>query len=446
MESRRDTTSSVRRDPATAPRAASSATARPDEIFRPADASEEPGQVDSSRRSFCDYLIAARQGRDTSLDEIAGVTRIPARSLEYLESGQFEKLPADVFVRGFLRSYARCVGLDVDETIRRYTRCGMTPAPVASPLADELASSMAKLEDHAYTGAVRRVTTVPATSRAMAASRPEGGSSEGRDDEGAGKGESLAAVSETSQVTVEVSAKKTSGDRDAGGGKRRKRRRKRKQRLAGVAKASQTGRPATVVDDTGEPHHASDSSGAVGAVPAVRPSEHGAAEIGGEESAAAEPATIPMHGAEAPSEEPATAEPREGAEAAVAGEIAAGGEAPVVVTVASGPGQRGARRASRARKPQAHRPVLVIDDDRPEEAERIQDERAERADASWRSFLPPSLLDNDEGSHRGALTLAVIILVIVATLTMSYLLRRPSGSGDGITYEQVEIGAPTARA
>jgi hypothetical protein len=65
-----------------------------------------------------------------SVYDIATVTRIPVRSLERLESGLFEELPADVFVRGFLRSYARCVGLDAEEIIRRYTQCGMPPAPV----------------------------------------------------------------------------------------------------------------------------------------------------------------------------------------------------------------------------------------------------------------------------------------------------------------------------
>ena len=50
------------------------------------------------------------------------------------------------------------------------------------------------------------------------------------------------------------------------------------------------------------------------------------------------------------------------------------------------------------------------------------------------SFLPPILLDRDDKSTRqGGLTLAVIILLIAATLTLSYLMRRPSLSGDGVT-------------
>lgn len=80
-------------------------------------------------------------------------------------------------------------------------------------------------------------------------------------------------------------------------------------------------------------------------------------------------------------------------------------------------------------------PVLRIDDARPDAADEERELRVtrEREDATWKTFLPPALLDSEEGSRRGALTLAVIILVIVATLAMSYLLRRPSDSGDGVT-------------
>ena len=37
-----------------------------------------------------------------------------------LEQGRWTDLPADVFVRGFVRSYARCVALDEDEMVKRY--------------------------------------------------------------------------------------------------------------------------------------------------------------------------------------------------------------------------------------------------------------------------------------------------------------------------------------
>ena len=75
-------------------------------------------------------------------------------------------------------------------------------------------------------------------------------------------------------------------------------------------------------------------------------------------------------------------------------------------------------------------PVLKIDDADPERAEREREERSPRR----RSFLPPILLDRDDRSARqGELTLAVILLLIAATITLSYLMRRPSSSGDGVT-------------
>jgi hypothetical protein len=78
-------------------------------------------------------------------------------------------------------------------------------------------------------------------------------------------------------------------------------------------------------------------------------------------------------------------------------------------------------------------PSLVIDDADPDSAERILEERAEKQ-APRRSFLPPILLDREDRSARqGGLTLAVILLLIAATLTLSYLMRRPSAGGDGMT-------------
>jgi hypothetical protein len=85
-------------------------------------------------------------------------------------------------------------------------------------------------------------------------------------------------------------------------------------------------------------------------------------------------------------------------------------------------------------------PSLVIDDADPESAERVLEERA--GNAPRRSFLPPILLDReDRWARQGALTLAVILLLIAATLTLSYLMRRPSTSGDGMTRSGIVLDA-----
>src|ERR1043166_5022571 len=66
------------------------------------------------------WLRGGRVQRNLSIDDVARITKIQARILEKLEAGRIDGLPADVFVRGFVRSFARCVGLDEGEALRRY--------------------------------------------------------------------------------------------------------------------------------------------------------------------------------------------------------------------------------------------------------------------------------------------------------------------------------------
>jgi cytoskeletal protein RodZ len=58
-------------------------------------------------------------------------------SVERIEADQFDELPGEVFVRGFLKSYARAVGVPVDDVLARYTAsrrvAWVTPLPLASP-------------------------------------------------------------------------------------------------------------------------------------------------------------------------------------------------------------------------------------------------------------------------------------------------------------------------
>ncbi|MEI8096574.1 MAG: helix-turn-helix domain-containing protein [Candidatus Moraniibacteriota bacterium] len=57
-----------------------------------------------------------------SLVEISKVTKIQVKYLEFLENGEYNKLPADVYVRGFLRSYARYLNIDEQAFIKLYER------------------------------------------------------------------------------------------------------------------------------------------------------------------------------------------------------------------------------------------------------------------------------------------------------------------------------------
>jgi hypothetical protein len=64
------------------------------------------------------YLRRQRILRDVSIDELASITRIPLRSLERLEGGEFDG-ETDGFVRGFVRTVALALGLDADDTLAR---------------------------------------------------------------------------------------------------------------------------------------------------------------------------------------------------------------------------------------------------------------------------------------------------------------------------------------
>jgi cytoskeletal protein RodZ len=67
-----------------------------------------------------EYLRREREVRNIALQDVSRTTKIPVRSLERLEAGEYEALPGEVFVRGFIKSYARCVGLDHENALLLY--------------------------------------------------------------------------------------------------------------------------------------------------------------------------------------------------------------------------------------------------------------------------------------------------------------------------------------
>lgn len=83
------------------------------------------------------YLRQQREAKGMSIEEVARATRVPMSSVERLESDQFDELPGEVFVRGFMKSYARAVSLDSDDVLARYTAsrrvAWVTPLPISSP-------------------------------------------------------------------------------------------------------------------------------------------------------------------------------------------------------------------------------------------------------------------------------------------------------------------------
>lgn len=76
--------------------------------------------TDKKLLSFGRYLQDIRLSKGISLETIAEETRIRIDNLLLIEKEDHEKLPDEVFVKGFLRAFAKAIGADGDEAVRRY--------------------------------------------------------------------------------------------------------------------------------------------------------------------------------------------------------------------------------------------------------------------------------------------------------------------------------------
>ena len=82
--------------------------------------------------SFGEKLRKEREKRKISLDEISSTTKIGTRMLQALEEDKFNLLPGGIFNKGFVRAYARAVGLDEDQTVADYL-VASGDAPIIRP-------------------------------------------------------------------------------------------------------------------------------------------------------------------------------------------------------------------------------------------------------------------------------------------------------------------------
>ena len=70
--------------------------------------------------NFGSYLKHERELRGVPLEEISGTTKIHIRFLKALEENSFDELPGEVFIKGYIRSYANTIGSDVEEMLNIY--------------------------------------------------------------------------------------------------------------------------------------------------------------------------------------------------------------------------------------------------------------------------------------------------------------------------------------
>jgi cytoskeletal protein RodZ len=68
--------------------------------------------------SFGRYLQSMRLEKKITLENVSEETRIAVSNIQLIEKEDLEALPDEVFVKGFLRSYARAIGADGDEAVK----------------------------------------------------------------------------------------------------------------------------------------------------------------------------------------------------------------------------------------------------------------------------------------------------------------------------------------
>src|SRR5262245_21718451 len=90
---------------------------------------------------FGSCLRRAREDRALTIGDVSASTKVPRSAIEQLEAGSLSSLPAHVFVRGFIRSYAKAVGINDTKPLSLFDRAVNTKneaarVEAASPVID----------------------------------------------------------------------------------------------------------------------------------------------------------------------------------------------------------------------------------------------------------------------------------------------------------------------
>lgn len=80
--------------------------------------------------SLGEKLRQAREERGITISEVAEQTRISGLYLEAIEKDDYRTLPGGIFNKGFVKSFAKYVGVDEHEALQDYTRILSTQEPV----------------------------------------------------------------------------------------------------------------------------------------------------------------------------------------------------------------------------------------------------------------------------------------------------------------------------
>jgi cytoskeletal protein RodZ len=79
--------------------------------------------LDNPVGEFGDKFREAREKKELSYDDVSNVTKISSRMLQAIEEEHFDQLPGGVFNKGFIRAYAKHLGLNPEDAVTDYLAC-----------------------------------------------------------------------------------------------------------------------------------------------------------------------------------------------------------------------------------------------------------------------------------------------------------------------------------
>lgn len=85
-----------------------------------------------SRSNPGETLRKARENRNWSLADVAGQLNLTSQRLSQLEAGQFDQLPGHTFARGYVRAYAKLLGMDQTLIVQEFDQYTGTNASGSS--------------------------------------------------------------------------------------------------------------------------------------------------------------------------------------------------------------------------------------------------------------------------------------------------------------------------
>ena len=101
---------------------------KPKKLSKEEEAAKAVQQREECLRELGRELRKGRQIRSLSLQQLHSQTLVPLHHIEAIENGEIEKLPQDIYVRGFIRRLGDALGLDGS------AMANALPKPAANPI------------------------------------------------------------------------------------------------------------------------------------------------------------------------------------------------------------------------------------------------------------------------------------------------------------------------